>query len=242
MSHFQFYFSDLTEVGFFLGDLRAQLAQAKPNDKFAYTQKYFETIRTGAHIVGMPYPYIVESNHNKRSFLMVLIEAFKGFPESMEVTSFEFLNMLESLCPNFPKSVVLDASQSLQRNIDEDGSSTKHSFKAISQAVFGCILYDDWLKLISDFYAEETSTNSMNMLKLKSKIEEFYISISPSVCQPMLEISYSVLDASHPSSSGAGTSSYLVEVTLDQFRKTFLLSDSVRGELLKLASTVGETK
>ena len=228
--------SDLTEVGFFLGELRSQLINAKPSDKTAATVKYFENVRSGSHVIGMPYSYITESNHNKRSFVLLLLDAFKGFPENMEITPFDMFNMIESFCPNFSRSLVLEVSQSLQRNLEDDGSSTKHMFKTLAQAVYCSILYDDWLRLISDYFAEETSTRSMNLLKLKAKIEDFYVSISPSIYQPPLEVSYAVLEASNPSSTGTGTSSYLVEVTLDQFRRTFLLSEAMREELRRLSA------
>lgn len=223
-----------------MGDLRAQLNHSKPSDKFAFTQKYFDHIRSGAHVVGMPYSYITESNHNKRSFVLSLQDAFKGFPENMEITSGDLFNLIETLSPNFPKSLVLDASQSLQRSIVDDETSTKHQFKILSQAVYCSILCDDWLRLISDYFAEETSTNSMNLLKLKAKIEEFYVSISPSIYQPPLEISYTVLDASNPSSTGSGTSSYLVEVSLDQFRRTLFYSEAVRDEIRRLSGQATE--
>jgi hypothetical protein len=62
----------------------------------------------------------------------------------------------------------------------------------------------------------------MNALKLKSKLEDFHCGLSPSVNQPPLSVIHAVLESATPNSSGTGTSSYLVEVTLDHFRRTRL--------------------
>ena len=226
----------MTEIGYFLGDLKAQMYHYKPTDRVAFVQKYFEQVRSTQHVVGMPYGYIVESNHNRRSFVLCLMESFKGMPDTLELTSADFFSLVEALSANFPKSVVLDASQCLQRSAEGDGSNTAHTFKIISYAVYCSILYEDWMRLVAEYFAEESSTNSMNILKLKAKIEEFHVSISPSVLQPALEIVYAVLDASNPSNSASGTSSYLTELSLDQFRKTMFLSDIMREDIRNLYS------
>lgn len=228
--------TDLTEIGYFLADLKAQMAYFRPADRITFVQKYFEQIRSTRHVVGMPYGYITESNHNRRSFVLCLMESFMGMPESMEISTADFFSLIETLSANFPKSIVLDVSQCIQRPVEGDGSNTVHHFKSIAFAVYCYILYEDWLRLIAEYFAEESSTNSMNILKFKAKIEEFYVSISPSVMQPPLELVYSVLDASNPSNFASGTSSYLTELSFDQFRKTLFLSDIMRENIRNLQS------
>lgn len=208
----------------------------KPADRISFVQKYFESVRSTQHVVGMPYGYVTESNHSRRSFVLCLMDSFKGLPDTLELTSTDFFSLVEALSANFPKAIVLEASQCLQRNAEGDGSSTVHSFKSIAYAVYCSILYEDWLRLVAEYFAEESSTNSMNILKFKAKIEEFHSSISPSIMQPPLEIVYSVLDASNPSNSASGTSSYLMELSLDQFRKTMFLSDVMREDVQNLSS------
>jgi hypothetical protein len=142
--------------------------------------------------------------------------------------------LVESISPGFPKSIVLEVSQCLKPDQESDGSETIHVFKYLSCGVYCCVLYEEWLKLIADYYADESSVHSMNALKLKSKLEDFHCGLSPSVCQPPLSVIHAVLDSATPSSSGTGTSSFLVEITLDHFRRTLFLSETVRSEVQRL--------
>jgi hypothetical protein len=224
----------LSELGFFLGDLKAQLAFNKPAERVAFAQKYFENVRSGAHVVGMPYGYILESNYNRRALVARLMDSFSGFADGTDISSSDFFSLVESVSPGFPKSIVLEVSQCLKPDQETDGSETVHVFKYLSSGVYCCVLYDEWLKLIADYYADESSVNSMNALKLKSKLEDFHCGLSPSINQPPLSVIYNVLESATPSSSGTGTSSYLVEITLDHFRRTLFLSEAVRNEIQRL--------
>ena len=180
----------------------------------------------------MPYGYVTESNFNRRAFVFHLIKSFSGFTDGTELSSTDFYSLIETICPNFPKQIILDVSQCIKFDPEGDGSDTVHVFRYLSSGVYCCILYEDWLKLVSDFFADESSINSMNALKLKSKLEEFHCTISPSICQPPLAVLQSVMESATPSGA-SGTSSYLIEVSLDLLRRTLFLSTAVQKEIQK---------
>jgi hypothetical protein len=225
------YSADLTELGYFLGDLKGQVSHAKATDRVAFAQKYFELVSSGMHVVGMPYSYILESNLNRRAFSSRLLESFGRYNDGAEMHTIDFFYLVESLCPNFPRQLVLEVSQCLKRDPEGDGADTVHIVKYVLMGVICNTVYGEWLKLIADYYADESTVSSMNALKLKAKLEVFHASISPSVCQPPLTVIHSVIDAASASSNSTGASSFLVEITLDSFRRTLYVTDSVREEL-----------
>lgn len=187
-------------------------------------------------MVGMPYGYILESNYNRRALVARLMDSLSGFTDGTDISSSDFYALVESISPGFPKSIVLEVSQCLKPDQESDGSETGHVFKHLSCGVYCCVLYEEWLKLIADYYADESSVHSMNALKLKSKLEDFHCGLSPSVNQPPLSVIHAVLESATPSSSGTGTSSYLVEITLDHFRRTLFLSAAMRIEIQRLCN------
>lgn len=221
----------MTELGYFLGDLKAQLSQSKPTDKVAFAQKYFENCQPGLHVIGMPYNYITECNYNRRAFVAIMIQSFSGFEDLYDITSNDFFILVETLSPGFPKSLILEVSQTLQRSNTQDGGETKHQFKNISIGLYCYLLYEDWLRLVTEYFVEESSGTSLNALKLKSKLEDFHCSISPTLSQPPLEAIHTMLDSIHPSPTGI--SSYQLEISLEQFRKAFYSSEVIRNTVLQ---------
>jgi hypothetical protein len=228
----------MTEICFYLGDLKAQMLHNKPSDKAAFAQRYCEQIHSCMFVVGMPYAFVAEANHNRRSLVFCLMGSFKGIPENTELTAIDCFHMIEAICPTFPKALVLTTSTSLQRtgNVDLDGSNTVHNFKVLTLSVYISVLYEEWFKLISDYIAEESPLLVINVLKLKAKVEEFYYSMSPSICQPPIEILYSALSAVSPTSSASGitTSSFMTEVSLDGFRKALFTNAALEMEVMKI--------
>jgi len=238
----------LSEIGFFLGDLKAQLSHTKSGtDKAAFARKYFEQVQSCRHVIGMPYQYITGSNHNRRSFVYCLVHSFQGFSEDTPLTALDFFHLVEAMSPNFPKSLVLEVSQLIEiAAFGSGGTSASYAFRNISLGVYCYILYEDWLKLMGDYFAEEGNVHGINVKKLEAKVKQFHSSISPSVSQPSLELIYSVIQDVCPSSSYSGTTSRtgttsiesgsLMEMTYEQFRRALFKSSILRSEINQQAA------
>jgi len=175
-------FLDITEMRFFMKDLIALAGNAKPDDFATLANQYFLNIRSRHHIIGSEYAYICECNYNKKSFVYCLTELSNGFTESDTITSADMLIFIESLVPKFPRSIVMEAALS----VDQIGSSTpRYLFRELATVVQFLVLYDEWLKLINDFFKDESAMNFISSHRLRSKLEEIDSTPMP-MCRPSI--------------------------------------------------------
>jgi hypothetical protein len=218
--------ADVTEIGYFLGDLKTQVSHFKPTDRSSFAEKYFSKVLSCLHVIGMPYGAVTASNHNRRSLVHCLIQSFGGFAPDTQVTALDFFHLIEALSPQFPKALVLEVSGSVKvSQFGSYGSSANYSFEDISHGVYCSILFEDWLRLMRDYFVDEGVQGAPLGMR-SSKLKEFHISISPSVSQPPLPLIFAVIEE---------VSAISQEISLEQFKQGLFASKALRAELARLA-------
>eukprot|EP01038_Epipyxis_sp_PR26KG_P014461 gene14461-19409_t len=236
-------------MSFFLNDLTNRALSIKPDNVNHFIQDYFQQVKSCLHVIGTDFRYVIESNHNRRSFVYCLIEAFLGFSENDELTAYDYYCIVELISPNFPKSIITDAIVALSShnhvpmisnssNESEILNSTiTYPFKELSIAVYFQLIYDEWIKLVEEFFSSENenpmvSNNVTNAVisssKIKSKITEFNHLFSLSFFQPPLEVVNMAVDFLVKSNNNDDLISY------DSFRKGILLNKAIATEIYRI--------
>ena len=226
-----------TEINFFLKDLLNQLSVTKQQDEpFEFARSYFHQVRTGKHVIGTSYSFICESNYNRRAFVYYLVDAFKGFEDSSELTAMEFYHMIQTICPNFPKSIVLEAVlcvRALPSSITSPGA-TKYRIDKISTAVYFNILWSEWLRMMEDYFAAEATMGTLDRVKVLNKIKENVLAFPTSLSQPSSNSVISALsDASDQMLDGA--------MSLNLFRSILYASSTIAREIVNSVNTTVKT-
>lgn len=222
-----------TEINFFLKDLLNQFSVSKHQDEpFEFARSYFQQVRTGKHVIGTSYSFIYESNYNRRAFVYYLTDAFKGFKGSSELTAMEFYHMIETICPNFPKSIVLEAVMCVRAVPSSLTSAvaTKYRMDNISTAVYFNILWSEWLHMMEDYFAAEATMGVIDRSKVQEKIQENLLSFPTSLSQPpSIAVLSALSDASDQMLDGA--------LSLDLFRSILYASSIIAAEIVNCTST-----
>jgi hypothetical protein len=218
--------AESTEINFFLKDLMAQSNYLKPMDDFLFAQTYFEKVKSCNHIIGVDYSYILESNYNRRSFVNCLVEIFTGFNEKDELTTLDLFHMIETICPNFPRNIVMDASLAVEAT-STDPTTKKFYFGELSTAVYLHIIYDEWLKLMEIFFKEENTLGIATSSRLKFQVLEFSTSFSLSFFQPPSDLVNIVVDS-------ITLYNNTNDIKFDDFRRAFCSNNTIASELRRL--------
>lgn len=226
--------AESSEISFFLKDLTAHISSNKSEDPVSCAKTYFQQVSSGSHVIGTDYSYVIESNHNRKSLVYCLIKAFKNFPDNTELTAVEFFLLIESVVTSFPKSVVMESLIGIE-NItpgSPNSVSSKYQFKDIALAVYTQILYDEWLKLMEEFFREENTLNFVSIYRIKAQMEEFHNNYSTTIFQPSIAAVNSAMESTTAATSPDG------DMTYDQFRKCLFLSKAIAYELYSVVSVV----
>jgi hypothetical protein len=224
------YSLDVTDLTFFLRDLKRQIDQFKPDDNIEFGLNYFKQVQSCTHVVGTGYSYVLESLHNRKSLIYCLLESLKGFEEQPEITPNELFHLIESLCPGFPRSIVLEAAMLSVTNINHIAQlvDTKCSFLTLFRFVACFVLYDEWIKVIEECFRNDGKGMFLQCIKLKSKIEDYYRNLPMSINQPPLA---AILAASEADAFSTSKSAYDKEVSFDAFKKNLFNSPLIITEL-----------
>ena len=221
-------------MSFFLKDLTAHVASNKNEDPVSCAKNYFQQVSSGSHVIGTDYTYVIESSHNRKSLIYCLIKAFKNFPDNTELTAVEFYLLIESIVSNFPKSIVMESLISIENTVPGSSNtvSSKFQFKDIAMAVYIQVLYDEWLKLMEEFFREENTLNFVSLYRIKAQMEDLQINYATTVFQPSLAAVHSAMEGTTAATSPDG------DMTYDQFRKCLFVSKSFAYELYSVVSVV----
>lgn len=231
---FSYVMIESSEVSFFLKDLTAHISSTKAEDPVACAKNYFQQVSSGSHVIGTDYCYVIESNHNRKSLVYCLIKAFKNFPDNTELTAIEFYLLIESVVSNFPKSIVMESLMSIENMVpgSPNSVSSKYQFKDIALAVYTQILYDEWLKLMEEFFKEENTLNFVSIYRIKAQMEDLQNNYSTSIFQPSMASVNSAMESTTAATSPDG------DMTYDQFRKCLFTSKALAYELYSVVSIV----
>lgn len=220
-------FTDYSELVLFSRDLKRQLEQYKPEDPSDYAVSYLKMVHSCNHVIGTGFSYVLESNHNRKSFVFCLLDAFKEFNPKHETTSNDFFYLIEPLCPGFPKSFVFEACLSLP-SISGDGKESKYNIFALIQIISCQILFDEWLKLLDEYFRNENNKSGISLNKAKSVVDEFQRNLPISILQPRWTTLFGIMDSLD--------SVHTTEINFDDFKKLVFSHDLMGKEIQMLVN------
>lgn len=219
----------MSEIAVFSKDLLRQVEQQRPEDAIEFAISYFKQLQTCSHVMSTNYTYACETIHNRKSLVYCLMDSFKGFDSFSEITVTELHFLVEAVCPGFPKSLILQAATSTSEYLRGSSISldTKYPLLSIVRGLYCHILFEDWLKVVDEFFREEGGKLlSVNSQKIKTKMEQLYNSLATTVYQPPLA---AILGAVESVEAGK-----VIEITLDKFKRDVFTTPSMSAELLTI--------
>lgn len=246
----------MTEAGFFIGDLKTLLSTYKPIERNLFIASYFEQAQLAESVLGMPYTHVMSSNYNKQCFVYCLMHAFDGFSCRCKLTSVDFYHLIEAICPNYPKNDIIDivnildytvyfanttvlSSAGMTSNLD---TTSIYDASYLLMALCVSIVFSDWIRLIIECYQQDIAKLKMShiqIIKFKSRIEEFSVVLSPTIRQPPMRAVAAIFDelliacsSSRSSYRGASTDDDAYDFHLHHFLKKFLTSPLLQREIM----------
>lgn len=189
MSEFHSLSTDMKKQGLEEGKIVNQ------ENRLEYALDYLKMIQNCRHVVDADFDYILASNHNKKSFVFCLLNSFKEYPPNYELTCNDFYYLIEPLCPGFPMLMVCEASKCVPSGSSTDGKDGCKYFLFNLLQVLSCrILFMEWLKLLEEYFGNESVKSAPTIGKIKSILEEFQHSLPLSILQPRLSTIMTILD------------------------------------------------
>jgi hypothetical protein len=209
-------------------DLLSQISRYHPEDFSAFSRNYFSLIQDPLYFVGIDYCDLAECNYRKKCFIQCVDKSISGFPSSFSITAIDFFYLIESISPNFPRSLIMEAAFSID-NLSASDSVVKYPIKQLAHAVYCYILYHEWLKIIEEFFREVSSLCQCDVLRVRDALRDFESSLPKSICRPPLETLLVTLEKN-------GVQHRQKEMSYDLFHKMLLndplvalaLADAVR--------------
>lgn len=195
---------------------------------------YFKGAGQCTHIIGGNLAYILDSMHNRKSFVFCLHQAIQGYGEKHEIVAGEFYAIVDTLFPGFPWSLVLESIHTASGdNFSGSVSSVPTSLSDRGKsypAVVLCkilsfhVLYDDWLRITEDLFKSEGKSLVLNLHRLRSQMEDLQRNQGTLLYQPSYTSVISVLDTYEGSRNGG-------EISFYRFKSSVAAHDAVQAEL-----------
>jgi hypothetical protein len=219
----------LTETNIILNDLYSQCSSKKPEEGVDFCVAYLKQVETCYHIVGCSFSYILESVHNRKSFLFCLLNSLKGFNANYEMSSSELYLLIEMLCPDFPKALLTEAALTLAEQatpVASLGEESKYAINVLSKAVVCNILYNEWLKAMEEGFRLEGKGFTLSVAKIKARCDLCYRGLPISCPQPSIAALQCIQEEASKSSA---------DMSFARLKKAVFSSDAVTCELRLLA-------
>eukprot|EP00164_Ancoracysta_twista_P007809 GFYU01011164.1.p1 GENE.GFYU01011164.1~~GFYU01011164.1.p1 ORF type:complete len:368 (+),score=58.32 GFYU01011164.1:147-1106(+) len=105
---------DRYNVPLYVNDIVRQLVDTRVENPLECLHEYFSNVLKGNHVLFRDYEFVNSTPHNRLSFLGQIVEAYQNFDGTEELAYNDFHQLLCVLCPDFPLSLVEDASDCLQ--------------------------------------------------------------------------------------------------------------------------------
>ncbi len=173
-----------SEINFFVKHLFMQVASLKPEDSIQFSIDYFKRIQSCHHVLGAEYSFIVSCQTNRRAFIFCLMEAFQKFTYEEEMTTIEYQQLVEMICPDFPRKIITDAVAPLEASKKVINAIPKVPQGEFRIALFFYIVYEEWLKYIETIFREEGSLDCLSLFRLRAYLEDCRNNWSISFAQP----------------------------------------------------------
>ena len=194
-------------------------------DLLTFAVHFIGKVRSCHHILSSDISCVFATAHNRRSLVFCLMEAFQGFPLDSEISVSEFQQMVDLIFPGIFSKLPMDyilgerSSNTLQH--------TKFRFGHLKISLFFHIIYEEWLGHIANFYYDHATLNLLDILRLRSLLEELRLTLPYSVSQPIKE---SIEVALNALSIGNGTSEKK-EISFEDFRKKLVATPQITEDV-----------
>lgn len=152
-------FSESTDVNFFTSHLLSLITTSKPESTIDFCGKYFQRVQSCHHVLGADFSFVNGCKYNRRAFLFCLSEALLNFQPTDEVYSAELQQIVEMLCPDFPRNFVQDGSKVLlsRSAAGAAGGGKAVLFKDMKSAFALHFLYQEWNREIDKLFMQDGS-------------------------------------------------------------------------------------
>jgi len=172
------------DVNFFMKHWLQQVYNSKSDINVAeHGAKYFKNVRSCQHVLGQEYSFIASCRYNRRAFVFCIMEALMTVPLEEQYTVIEFQLILDMLCIDMPKQILLDAINHIdpKEGIKE---TAKYLHKDSRLALFLYIIYEDWIHYVDTFFRDE---KSIHTTRLKYFIDQLRVNHANNMEHPPIE-------------------------------------------------------
>eukprot|EP01031_Cornospumella_fuschlensis_P040068 gene40068-48826_t len=217
------------EVDSVLKELFAQCGNKRADEAIDLSVNHIKHLESGYHVVGANYTYILETVHNRKSFIYCLLRALKGFDDDYEVTTNELHIIIETLCPDFPKGLLTDAMLTAtdQYNNNTFSPDNTYPIATLTRALICHILYDEWLKALEATFRDEGKAFILSATRIRSRCEQCYRNLPRFCPQPP----YAAMQVVYEEATKNGG-----ELSFERFKKAAFNSEAVQTEIRLLGS------
>lgn len=106
------------------------------------------------HVLGADFSYMIQCNHNRRSFVNCCLDMYKNLGPETEVKVVDVHKLYCLICPNLSIAVVQEAALYVNPT---KASPPHYSYGDLQISFFFQIVFYAWLKLVSPLFHDEES-------------------------------------------------------------------------------------
>ena len=173
-----------TDLSFFMKNWLQQLNNIKPENIAEHGAKYFKHVRSCQHVLGAEYSFISSCRYNRRAFVFCIMEALMTIPLDEQYTIAEFQLILDMLCLDMPKQILIDAVNHIDPKEGTSKENAKYLHKDLRLALFLYIIYEEWIHYVDTFFRDE---KSIHTTRLKNFIDQLRINHVYNIEHPPIE-------------------------------------------------------
>lgn len=145
---------DASELGFFITSMLDQVAVQKPDDAMEFCRLFFQRVNSMQHVIGADFSYMIDCNHNRRSFVHCCQDMFKNVSPGTDFKVSDMHKLYCLVCPDLSAAVVQEAALYISPT---KMNPTHYSYGDLQISFFFQIVFYEWLKIVSPvFHNEET--------------------------------------------------------------------------------------
>ncbi|OQR92545.1 hypothetical protein THRCLA_08678, partial [Thraustotheca clavata] len=141
---------EATQVKFYIEDALKQLLIERPDNPAKFYQKYFTKVCMGSHLENRTFGYVNANVRNRLAFLSLVKITLNNFEEKFDMTLDDYQQILGTMCPGFPRTLLLQACSHLV----EQNTTLEINSKRFFTCLKSCLMYNDFLMYVHGVYAE----------------------------------------------------------------------------------------
>jgi len=216
-----------SELSFFLKHMFTQVCILKPDDSLDFAEKYFRRVRSCHNVLGADYAFITGCRQNRRAFVFCLMELFETFSLAEEMSVIEYQQLVELICPDFPRQIVIEAAYAVEAK-NPTASPPKYAHGDLRVAVYFHIIYDEWLKSIEAVFREHGTPDYLSLFRAKSHFEAARNNPSLIFEHPPIDGLEETLSVLSSYSSGG-------DITMDGLRRVLFVNPIIAADVCRVS-------